>query len=71
MESGFLELVDCNRRIGDGLAIAEPLYVHPTDLAHQDDSLLDGWLASLTPDQFEHILKSLALPRPARAATAS
>ncbi len=25
-----------------------------------DDGMLDGWIASLTADQFEHVLASLA-----------
>ena len=39
--------------------------------AQEGDVLLDGWLASLTPDQFARILDSLARPRIERRAAAS
>ena len=30
------------------------------DMVDEDDVALDGWLASLTPDQFGYVLNSLA-----------
>ena len=35
--------------------------------ARLDDDVLDGWIASLTPDEFEHLLASLAGARGGRA----
>ena len=60
MNSGFLGLVDRTRRIEDGPSLAEPPYVSSLDVAQPDDIVLDGWLASLTPKELEHILNSLA-----------
>ena len=70
MNDGFLGLVDGSRHVVDGLPIASPLYLQAPDIAQPDDSLLDAWLASLTPDQFERILDSLARPTLAKVATA-
>lgn len=70
MNDGFSGLVDGARRIEDGLPIAAPFALQSPDLTQPDDSLLDNWLASLTPDQFERILDSLARPRLASVATA-
>ena len=70
MNDGFLGLVDGSRHIEDGLPLASPLYFQTPDLPQPDDSLLDSWLASLTPTQFERILDSLASPTKASAARA-
>ena len=70
MNDGFLGLVDGSRRIEDGLPIAEPFYLQTPEVTQPDDSLLDAWLASLTPDQFERILDSLARQPLAKVATA-
>ena len=70
MNDGFLGLVNGARRIEDGLPIAAPFVLQSPDLTQPDDSLLDNWLASLTPDQFERILDSLARLRLASVATA-
>ena len=70
MNDGFLGLVNGSRRIEDGLPIATPLYHQIPDVTQPDDSLLDAWLASLTPDQFERIFDSLARQPLARVATA-
>jgi len=70
MNDGFLGLVDGSRHVEDGLPAASPLYLQSLDITQPDDSLLDAWLSSLTPDQFERILDSLARPPLASAATA-
>ena len=49
----------------------EPRLFQPADVIQSDDALLDGWLASLTPDQFERILGALSLERVERRAAAS
>ena len=50
----------------------EPLLFQPSDVIQpDDDALLDGWLASLTPNQLERILDVLALERVSRRAAAS
>lgn len=70
MNGGFLGLVDGTRRIEDGLPIVAPFVLQSPDVTQPDDSLLDNWLASLTPDQFDRILDSLARPHMASVATA-
>ncbi len=70
MTDGFLGLVDGTRRIEDGLPLATPFVLQAPDITQTDDSLLDGWLASLTPNQFERILNSLAQQQAAWVATA-
>ena len=70
MNDGFFGPVDGSRRIADGLPIAVPLYLQTPAIAQPDDGLLDAWLASLTPGQFERILDSLARQPLASSATA-
>lgn len=59
------------RRSGDGLHVRESVSLLPLDVAQQDDDLLDGWLVSLTADQFEQMLDSLARLRVEGSAAAS
>ena len=70
MNDRFLGLVDGSRLVEDGLPLATPLYLQTPDVAQPDDGLLDAWLASLTPGQFERFLDSLARQPLASAATA-
>jgi hypothetical protein len=35
----------------------------PVDLVEHEDGVLDDWIASLAPDEFEHLLKRLATLR--------
>ncbi len=70
MIDGFLGLVDGAHGSEGGLP-RTPFFLEPPDVTQPDDVLLDGWLASLTPDQFAHVLDSLARPRMATSASAS
>lgn len=48
------------------------LYLLPTsDMSLEDDATLDGWLASMTPDQFDRVLDALARSSVERSAAAS
>ena len=71
MEDRYLSLVDGARRDQAGLPLAEPLFLQFPAPVQSDDAMLDGWLASLTPSQFERILDSLARQPIATAASAS
>ena len=55
MDDGFVAPLDGTHRIEDGLPLAELFLLAP----HQDDAMLDAWLASLTPNGFGRILDSL------------
>ncbi len=41
--------------------MSELPFLDALDLVQRDDAVLDRWIGSLTPDQFERILHSLAL----------
>ena len=43
-------------------AYEHPMLLHPTDMAPQDedDEVMDSWLASLGPREFELILRDLS-----------
>lgn len=70
MNDGFVGLVDGARRVEDGLPLPTPVLLQSLDATQPDDTLLDSWLASLTPNQFEHILNALARPPMTRMASA-
>ncbi len=38
----------------------EPRFPQPVDPYREDDAVLDGWIASLTADQFARVLRWLA-----------
>ena len=71
MNEAFAFPINAHRRIEDGLPIASPLLLPVADAAQPDDAMLDSWLASLTPAQFERILDSLARSDLAGSAVAS
>ena len=71
MNDGFLGQIHGYARIEDGLPSVAPLFLRPAHVAQDDDAVLDGWLASLTPIEFERILDSLARSDFAASAAAS
>jgi len=48
---------------------SELSFFEASDLGGRDDVVLDRWIASLTSDQFERVLESLARPYAARSAS--
>jgi len=43
--------------------LRDPLFLHASGLAGQDDAAVDRWIASLTPDEAEHVLALLGKAR--------
>ncbi len=48
---------------------SELSFLEASNLRRRDDVVLDHWIASLTSEQFERVLESLARPYTARSAS--